>query len=789
MCRDVNISLEAHKYEPLARQPSKVRRAVYVLCCCICAFMFCVPSRAVGADTPHFATVKIPRFEGRPVLEDFLDMKPSPAWEGKLAKIDQFLQRAPNDGAPVSEKTVTYLGYNKTALYAIFVCFDSAPKLIRARLGRREDIFDDDWISLMLDTFHDERRAYTFFTNPLGVQADAVWTEQQQDFDYSFDTVWNSEGKLTPEGYVVWIEIPFRSLRFASNDPQTWGVMLNRGIVRKNERVFWPQWSSHIAGRLNQEGIATGLEGISPGRNLQFIPHVNFSSFRTLNTRDPNTPGYSHRMAFGEAGLDSKVVFKDKFVLDTTVNPDFSQVESDEPQVTVGQRFEVLFPEKRPFFLENSNYFMTPLPFGGFHMFLTRHIVNPQYGIRLTGKDGPWSVGLLAADDRWPGQQVPETDVNAGKRAYFGIARIARDIGSQSTLGVMYTDREFAGSFNRLGGIDGRFRLNTHWIADFQGLVSSTRTLEGRYLAGPLGLVDVYRQGYNFNYEFHFNDRGIGFRTVPGVDNQPDVRQFDHAVSYTFHPKDSFLLSWGPSAEIYESWDHEGDKTWAGYVASIAAELPRQTTFNLSASTNGEMLRTIDYPVLPTNHMFNPKTLMISANTQVVRQAVIYFTYSRGTRINYTPPAGMEPFLASWSRINTTLTVRPSRSLRIDNTYLLFRLTDRFSPRAIINNHIVRSKWSYQMTRRASFRVIGQYTGVLTNSALSAVPSSKNFNADFLFTYLVHPNTALYVGYNSNLENLDPSLGIDSNGNLLRGTRFINDGRRFFVKLSYLFRF
>ena len=363
----------------------------------------CVLAQTVPiASAAVVGNVRIPRVETAPKLEDFLGMEPGGDWKGKLAKVQGFRQRVPSDGAPSTELTETYLGYDDKNLYAIFVCFDSKPGLIRARLSRREDVFDDEHVELMLDTFHDHRRAYAFFANPLGVQADALWTEgpdTDKNFDFSFDTVWNSAGKVTPQGFVVWMEIPFRSLRFGSSDPQTWGVLLGRGIPRKNEDTFWPEYSSRITGRLNQAGTASGMEHIASGRNLQLIPYGIFRSFKELDLRDPNAPTYSQRAAFGQFGLDAKAVLKDKFVLDATVNPDFSQIESDDPQVTVNQRFEVQFPEKRPFFLENANYFQTPIP-----LLFTRRIVDPQWGARLTGKDGPWACSsrtILLPAQRW----------------------------------------------------------------------------------------------------------------------------------------------------------------------------------------------------------------------------------------------------------------------------------------------------------------------------------------------------------------------------------------------------
>jgi hypothetical protein len=192
------------------------------LCCAVATLVLGAPALA-AAPPPNFGQITIPRVSSPPTLEDFSDMQPSPAWAGKLVKVDRFIQRIPSDGEPVSQRTEAYLGYDDKNLYVIFICFDQERQKVRARLSRREDVFDDDTVELILDTFHDHRRAYGFFSNPLGVQADAIWTEGQ-DWDFSFDTVFDSEAKLTDQGFVVRMAIPFRSLRFGSSDPQTWGI-------------------------------------------------------------------------------------------------------------------------------------------------------------------------------------------------------------------------------------------------------------------------------------------------------------------------------------------------------------------------------------------------------------------------------------------------------------------------------------------------------------------------------------------------------------------------------------
>jgi hypothetical protein len=202
-----------------------------------------------------------------------------------------------------------------------------------------------------------------------------------------------------------------------------------------------------------------------------------------------------------------------------------------------------------------------------------------------------------------------------------------------------------------------------------------------------------------------------------------------------------------------------------------------------------ELLRPRDFSALTSNRKYVRHTTEVEFRTSLYRPISFQLDYRFGSRINYDAPDNVAPFLAGRSSINSTLTVRPSRSLRIDNTYILFRLHNRLGPTGSLNNHIIRTKWNYQYTRRLSFRFIGQYNAVLANPAFTFLETTKNFNADFLITYLVHPSTAIYVGYNSNLENVQLPLGNDVDGKLLHSGRLKNDGRGLFVKASYLFRF
>jgi len=648
------------------------------------------------------------------------------------------------------------------------------------------------------------------------------------------------------------MSIPFKSLRFPATDKQEWGIILYRGIKRENEEAFWPQVSYKIAGRLGQAATLDGLEGISPGRDIELIPYGILRGFRSLDTVDPYNPFFQNATVQGQAGLDAKFVIHDHFVLDLTANPDFSQVESEDPQITVNQRFEVYFPEKRPFFLENEDYFRTPID-----LFFTRNIQDPSAGIRLTGKEGPYSVGLMSSDDRAPGLAVPSfcpatspvcSDDLSGIRSYFTIARVNRDIFRQSTVGAVYTDWECptTGEFNRVGGIDTRLRFNANWILEGQAVVSSSNlqglnaylspsgnlqtTCEynlfpfssgnfgnGNHYAGPADKLEVRRSGLHFNYIGTYQDVSPGFVTVPGFVNRVDIREMYKVVYYRFRPKKGWVLAWGPSIRQRYDFDHEGNRLDTFYDPYLRIEGRGQTHIWLSPYEEfRERLRRQDFtfiglPNVTHNQDYHEHLSQANFQTGYFRKITLGASYSWGDGVNFVPAANALPqFLLSRSdSASASLSFRPLTPLKIENTYLFSRLRASDSTyletlaqiqgigRGIFNDHIVQSKWNWQFTQQLSLRLIMQYYSLLANTPGNTVypytyqPTQKEFSSYFLLTYLIHPGTAIYVGYNSDLQNLDHELMQDPAGlaGLYTAKGFMNDSRQVFVKVSYQFRF
>ena len=749
------------------------------------------------AVQPQFAGLHIPRLEAGPALSDFQGMRPGSAIALKMLKVEGFVQRDPKDGAPVSQRTEVYLGYTDKNLYVVCLCFDSDPKKIRSHRTRREAINDDDQFGFVLDTFHDKQHGLFFYLNPAGIQQDGIWSDQTEP-DYSYDMLWNSDAKLTAEGFIAWFQIPFKSLRFSPASIQTWGIFFERDIRRNNEDAFYPRITSDAQGFMAQETDMDGLEKISPSHNMQFAPYASLKSYRYLNDLDPAHPFFSGKDLQGRIGLDAKFVLKNALVLDATINPDFAQVESDEPQITVNQRFEVYFPEKRPFFLENSSFFDTPV-----NLVFTRRIADPGYGVRLTGKVDKWAIGALFADDKSPGEAVPPGDGLRGTKAYYAIARVSRDIGKESSLGFIYTDREMNTvtpsmtvciddpciiRVNRVGGVDTKLKLTPKWLLLAQAITSYTEYNDGTHQGGPSYLVDVERSSRNLEFESRYRDTAEGFFTEPGFFQRPDIRRYNQFVQYRFRRENGPLQWHGPSAFAYAIWDHTGLGLEHFANVNYRFVFHRQTAFGAFVNGGPETLRHKDYDAIPTTLEYPHNHQGFFFTFGYFKPVLVIGEIDRGQDTNYDPAVG-PPVLAKSDSASINATIRPFTGLTIENEYLFQRLRET-NGASIFNNHIIRSKWNYQFTREFSVRFIGQYSSVLSNPANSALQTTKNFDVDFLATYLLHPGTALYVGYNSNLQNLDPSLQLDPDGNLQRTRNgYINDGRQFFVKLSYVFRF
>ncbi len=720
--------------------------------------------------------LQISRVSSPPHLDEFLDRRHTEGGprhryietgEGGLGvAVTDLRQREPGDGTPVSQPTTVYLSYDDDNLYAVFVCRDE-PAKIRASIARREEIGGDDAVAIYLDAFHDREHAYVFMANPRGVQLDGIRTEGQ-DEDLSYDVVWQSEGRLTEDGYVVRLAIPFRSLRFPRAPVQTWGVAVGRIIRRNNEESYWPHLTKRVKGFVPQFAVLQGLERISPGRNIQLNPYSTLARARFL---DEDAPAF---VTEGDerVGLDAKVVLRDALTLDATVNPDFSQVETDDPQVTLNERFEVFFPEKRPFFIENAGYFQTPV-----NLFFSRRVVDPGAGLRLTGKAGRWTVGAIAINDREPGH-VPAPDPLAGSRAGVGALRVQRELGEESTIGFLVTDRELEGSFNRMYSLDGRLRFGKNWAFVGQVIRSETRELdESALVAGFGALAELQRDGRHVDYVGRYLAFSPDFAAPLGFVKRTGYRQTKHEWQYKWRPKGSPVVAYGPTLSILYNWDPGGAILDREIGAQFKVELVGQSEIKLERTEAFELFEEVG---------FRPYETKATLATEWLKWFGLDASYTWGTAVNHDPADGLTPFLGRAAEAEVNVTLRPTSRLRMDQAYIFSRLNTRGGAR-VLSERLLRAKVNYQFNRFVSLRAIVDYEAERGDTTLADVEDDKQWRADVLLTYLLNPGTAVYVGYTDSYRNLGlvgspPEVA-------RRRSPDTSIGRQVFVKLSYLLRF
>ena len=728
----------------------------------------------------------VPEIGGVPTLEDFSGMEPATPLARSMAKIEDFIQREPDDGEPASQRTEVYIGYDRTELHVVFLAFDNEPDSIRANMSSRENIDGDDSVEITVDTFNDQRAAFTFRSTPLGIQWDARWTEgssRRGGFDTTLEAVWDSEGRLTENGYMVKMDIPLRSLRFPDADEQVWRVQFARIIPRLSEQSFWPAYTIDIEGRLNQTALLNGIRDVSPGNNYQIIPFLFAREADTLNMNLPGGPGFS-ASSEQDLGVDAKFVFNDSMVLDFTLNPDFSQVESDEPQVTVNERFEVQFPERRPFFVENADFFATDST-----LVFTRRIVDPEGGLRFTGRSGNFGFGSIVINDAAPGQNRADTDPLNGEKANIAILRGFLDVGEQDRYGFLVSDRELADGYNRVASLDGRVKLTENWISQFQLVGSDTDpyTTDGESYTGVQRNIQLNHVGRNWNTHTHFIEASPGFRTDLGFMNRffrPDISGMHQRVAYTHFPEDIPLNRMGVAwfGVYLEDW--AGTKVFHqnGPMFNFATDA---TSLNMSWTGYNEVLRPGDYPgvMVAQNHDYDDWQVQLQNNSLNTLQ--FGFGYRAGTTLNLVPNVGTLPYVADHARVTADALWRPTDRLRVNNTYLYTEVQNSAGAR-IFSNEIVRSNWNYQFTREWSLRFITQYEET-TGGPLTRLEDERNLNFDLLLRYVINPWSAFYVGYNSNSSNFE-IVDFEGERELVSTTDLRRDGDQFFVKFSYLFQ-
>ena len=751
--------------------------------CLLCTALVLLFSQSVNAAESDLV---MPLLDGKPSFADFQNMAPSSVLARSMAKVDSFIQREPEPGEPSAQRTEVYIGYDQVELHVIFLAFDTDPDQIRANLSSRENIDGDDNVEITFDTFNDQRAAFSFRTTPLGIQWDARWTEgssRRGGFDTTLEMVWESDGELTDQGYMAQMSIPLRSLRFPDNSEQTWRIQFARNIPRYGEESYWPPYSVDVEGRLNQTATLTGIRDVSPGNNSQIIPFLFAREVDALDLGATGGPKFG-QSSEQDVGVDAKFVFNDSMVLDITLNPDFSQVESDQPQVTLNERFEVEFPERRPFFVENADFFATDS-----NLVFTRRIVDPEGGARFTGRAGNFGFGSILINDEAPGLNRANGDPLQGEKANVAILRGFMDISDQDRIGILLTNRDLADGHNRVASIDGRFKLNNNWTTQLQFVGTDSEAFDGSSeTTGYQRNIQVNRAGRTFSNHTHFIETTSDFRAELGFQSRffrSDSSGLHQRVNFNFYPENSNINRWNTNLFGVYINDIGGDKIYSQVGPGVGVNFDTNI-FNANYTEYSETLRPKDFAGIMENRTYKYEDFSLGYTNTTLNTLSFSAKLRTGTTLNLVPPAGTLPGIADTTRISVDMLWRPIDRLRISNTFFHTELETESGGTSIFTNDILRSNWNYQFTKEWSLRFIAQYDETDAGPA-SRLEDDENLNFDLLLRYVINPWSAFFIGYNSNQSNFD-IVEMEGERELVIANDLRNDGDQFFMKFSYLFQ-
>ncbi len=755
------------RYTPFIRPTALLTAALSFLCVNPLGAQGTAPtSAATGAAARIHPSVAPPRIDTPPKVDGRLD---DAIWTN-AAKISDFTQERPIEAAPATESTDVYVAYDSQQIYFGIHAHYADPSIIRANRADRDQTGRDDTVTVFFDPFDDQQRGYAFTVNGYGVQGDSLLAGNSNSNsnsgggnrnrgpgggDPSWDALFFSAGVLVEDGWTAELAIPFKSLRYPARGdaPHHWGFQVQREIQSKNESVVWAPISRDVLGFLTQMGSLDGMRQLSMSRNLEILPTVTAVGSQLRNA----TTGALGNADVEEGGLSVKYGLTSNLTLDVTFNPDFSQIESDRAQVDVNQRFPLFFPELRPFFLEGQEIFNIPGPITLVH---TRTIVDPRYGAKITGKVGKTTVGFLVADDEAPGKTDTTTDPAFGKSATNVFGRVRYDLYSESSIGLVMTDREFMDEHSRVGGLDSVFKIGRNQRLQFRAFGSADRDETGTDTSGHMIDANFRKEGRGLAYSTTYYEISPEFKTDSGFVRRTDERQVSANGSYRWWPQ-NWIVNWGPRLNYNRNYEFAGNVQDTGVGLGWNAQLDKNINVNVNTDRDMERYNAVDFHKIRYS-------MGVGINTS--RKVSIGGFTNWGDQIRYVT----NPYLGTGRNGNVTLTVRPYSRLQSEVNLTTSSFKDVRTDRQEFAIKIYRLLTTYQFTERLLLRNIVDYNNY-----------DRSLGGNLLLTYRVNSGTALYVGYDDRYRS-----AFKFNSALYPGDEdYTRTSRALFAKLQILFRY
>jgi len=739
----------------------------------VCAVAFATAASIAAAqapDTPlasgRVDAAAIPHSTLGAQVDGVLD---DPIWQQALM-LPLTIETYPRENLAAPVETTAYLVENGDQLLIAFDARDPDPTSIRAYLRDRDTAYNDDFVGVVLDTFNDQRRAFEFFTNPLGVQMDLIQDDVARNESDSWDAIWESGGEINERGFTVEMAIPFSQLRFPSTaGDQTWGI----DVLRFRPREQRVRISNNAQDRnrncyLCQFGKFTGFANAEPGKALEVVPTL--TSSRTDARLDPNSQQLTPGDFETELGLGVRWGITPDLTLDVALNPDFSQVEADVAQLEENTQFALFYPESRPFFLEGEDYYVSPL-----QAVFTRTVADPDVGAKFTGRTGNNTIGVFATNDAitnllLPGAFGSQTASLDQENDGF-VGRYTRGFGKASTIGALVTSRQGEGYQNEIAGFDGRYFINDQNTFRFQYLDARTEyplDVQTQYAQQAELNGDAMRLEYrygsrNWFANFYHQELDPEFRADSGFIPRVDFEQDSLEMNRTWQGTET---TWFNELRVGTRWTDSTD----------AAGQMLERTFQPFFSFGGPLQSFMQIGIGPREEFWNGQVFEMDGGFMFAQLRPrsglnINIQARRGEQIDYANSR-----LADQRRIQPTIDWNATRHLLVRLRYTSDRLSSKEGP-TVFNAKLTDLRLTWQFNLRSFVRLTVQDQDIERNVEMYndplTDPSTSSLNSQLLYSYKLNPQTVLFAGYSSNSSEDDVTATLEETG------------RTLFFKLSY----
>ena len=722
----------------------------------------CAPYARAGQDAKSSSSarpvLRSHRMQQAPVIDGVLD---DDAWREGPLETGEWLSYNPLHGNKIPQQTKVWIAHDSDYLYFAFQCDDPEPGRIKTSITRRDNIWADDWVGLSLDALGTGQLSYHLIVNPSGVQLDMLNSASGNE-DQSPDYVWDSAGKRNQTGYAVEIRLPLQTIRFKGGSDVKMGILFWRRVSRAGVSVAWPPLEP---GKWVFEKHASLMFGeLQPRLTREIIPSTTFAR----NQEKSAPSNWADADNDGDFGVSGKYGLTSTVTLDATVNPDFSQVESDAFQVEVNQRFPVFFSEKRPFFMEGVGIF-TLAGQGNDNSLQsavhTRRIVDPIFGAKVTGTLGRVAFGTLTAVDRDAGRGLSTGDPDLKKDKVFNVARAQYSLGPSNYAGALLVDTEFAGGFNRVAGADLSWRVSGNQRVSGFLLASASRAPHAAETKSGIGAQGGYEYstrrltliGYGEHYDRDFQMdtafiNRVGFTSGWGY------------AEYNVYPErtKTWLLRVSPFSFTQGGPDRNTGGDDLLQVTGIRLRFSRQGFFRFDRFDGYEAW---------AHRQFDRGNWRTQGEVQLYRWLSLNGQHMAGKAVYYDDA---DPFQGEVNDLRIGMTLQPSGRLSQALTYRYVSFDRASTGEHVYDLDLFYSRTTYQFSRQFFIRGIVQYDS-----------SRSRVLTDFLSSYELRPGTVVYAGYGSLIERRD----FVDNEWVTGVGKYETSHRGLFFKASYLYRF